>query len=151
MGFEAVPRPGELNSHAELLGPHAVQHMITQELSRVERIHALEKSDIGKNIDEEKEKFKENEEALLEHRHGHHLSEEERDRILELARKRGKVTLSEDEASKDFRITINPETGKFDLVSLKTGRHIVSISPEELVHVAEETHHYQGFITDELG
>jgi hypothetical protein len=154
MSFDNVPKPAQLNLNTNNYALFQVAQQTAAQLSRADKISAVAKTESALHTDTNLDRSLEgNEQAGQDHAQGDHLTREEREHIIHLARLRGLIhfTLGEE---KPYRLQLNPATGMVELVEVlndETGDVVISLTPEELVSLARQTQRFSGLLEDTSG
>ena len=146
MTFDGVPRPSQLNPYTDALGPYSGAYA-ARDLAKVPKVKAVDKKVA---IDPLKEKLNQEYDDDDEEGAQEFLSDEEKEQIQIFAKLRGLMNFALQEGVQ-YRFEIENETGCVNLVIVETGQIVLTLTPEELMHVCEKAQRYSGRIMDEAG
>ena len=146
MSFDGIPRPSQINPYNDPLGAYSAAYAAKAEQAGKPRIQSPGKDEGLKGLQKE-----EHQQADLdEDEQGQAFSEDEAEAILLLAKMRGVMNFALD-PDVHYEFHLNPKSGMVELREASTGKRMLQLTPEELIHLSEKLHRAAGMLSDLSG
>lgn len=146
MTFEGIPRPGQVAPGTDPLSPYLAAHEAKTERKQRPQVKKTERDESSTAVHKELPQYADEEDEQEQQT----LSDEEAEEILLFAKMRGIMNVALEKGTK-YKFQINPENGMVDLRDANTGKHVLSMTPSELMQISGKIERYAGVLTDRAG
>lgn len=146
MSFDGSPRPSQINSCNDPLGPYTAYNAAKSDQLRKPLIKSPDKDEEVKGVQREQhqaaDKDSDNRRETFD--------EEELEEIMLLAKMRGIMNFALD-PNVHYEFHLNPEIGLVELREVNSGKLMLKLTPDEMMSLSEKIHRVAGILADRSG